>query len=156
MESTLPYVISPSELAPGNETGTTPFAQQTVVLTKQAYIELKWQANYWRAQYEQLVEREAALKAEIEAHQATIRDLTQRLYGTKSEKSTRLNKAGEPTSASPRKRGQQPGSPGHGRRACATLPVVVEVRDLSPAEKRCTKLWGSIPAVSCPRSIHHH
>ena len=29
-----------------------------VVLTKQAYIELKWQANYWRAQYEQLMERE--------------------------------------------------------------------------------------------------
>ncbi len=79
MESTLPHVISPSELAPEDETGTTPFAQQTVVLTNQAYIELKWQANYWRAQYEQLMEREAALKAEIEAYQATIRDLTQRL-----------------------------------------------------------------------------
>ena len=72
-----------------------------MVLTKQAYIELKWQANYWRAQYEQLVEREAALKAEIEAHQATIRDLTQRLYGTKSEKATRLNKAREPPSQPP-------------------------------------------------------
>ena len=88
MESTLSHVISPAERAPGNETGTTPFAQQTVVLTKQAYIELKWQAHYWRAQYEQLMEREAALKAEIEAYQATIRDLTQRPYGTKSEKST--------------------------------------------------------------------
>jgi hypothetical protein len=54
MESTLPHVISPSDLAPEDETGTTPFAQQTVVLTKQAYIELKWQANYWRAQYEQI------------------------------------------------------------------------------------------------------
>ena len=108
-----------------------------MVLTKQASIELTWQANYWRAQYEQWVEREAALKAEIEAHQATIRDLTQRLYGTKSEKSTRLNKTGDSTSARPRKRGQQPGSPGHGRRACATRPVVVEVRDLSPAEQGC-------------------
>ena len=137
MESTLRQVTSPAELAPRNDTGTTPFAQQTVVMTKQAYIELTWQANYWRAQYEQLLEREAALKAEVEAHQATIRDLTQRLYGTKSEKSTRLNKTGEPTSASPRKRGQQPGSPGHGRRACATLPVVVEVRDLSTAEQCC-------------------
>jgi len=97
----------------------------------------EWQANYWRAQYEPLVEREAALKAEIEASQATIRDLTQRLYGTKSEKATRPNTAGEPTSASPRKRGQQPGRPGRGRRACATLPVVDEVRDLSTTEKRC-------------------
>ena len=81
MESTLSQVLAPSELAPVNGKGATPFAQQTVVLTKQAYIELTWQANYWRAQYEQLLEREAALKAEVAAQQATIRDLTQRLYG---------------------------------------------------------------------------
>lgn len=137
MESTLRQVTSPSELASGNDTGTTPFAQQTVVLTKQAYIELIWQAHYWRARYEQLLEREAALKAEVEAHQATMRDLTQRLYGTKSEKSTRPNKTGAPPLASPRKRGQQPGSLGHGRCACPTLPVVDEVRALSPAEQRC-------------------
>ena len=48
----------------------TPFSQQTVVLTKQAYIELKWEANYWQAQHARLVEREAALKAEVEALQA--------------------------------------------------------------------------------------
>src|SRR5918911_5322560 len=119
MENTLPHVIVPSELAPVNGKGATPFAQQTVVLTKQAYIELTWQANYWRAQYEQLVERETALKAEVEAYQATIRDLTQRLYGTKSEKATHLDQAGAPPRVSPRKRGQQPGSPGHGRRTCA-------------------------------------
>jgi transposase len=138
MESTLSHVIAPSELAPVSGIGTTPFAQQTVVLTKQAYIELKWQANYWRAQYEQLVEREAALKAEIEAHQATIRDLTQRLYGTKSEKSTRSNRANEPTAVRPRKRGQQPGSPGHGRRDRSILPVVEEVHGLSAAEQCCS------------------
>ena len=79
MENTLPQAISTSELAPVNGTSATPFSQQTVVLTKQAYIELTWQANYWRAQHARLVEREAALKAEVEALQATIRDLTQRL-----------------------------------------------------------------------------
>jgi transposase len=152
MESTLPHAISPSELAPGDATGTTPFAQQTVVLTKQAYIELKWRANYWRAQYEQLVEREAALKADIEAYQATIRDLTQRLYGTKSEKATCLAKASEPTSPSPRKRGQQPGSRGHGRRACTTLPVIDEVRDLSPAEKRCTVCGQAFRPLPAPEA----
>src|SRR5215831_14416208 len=99
MESALSQVIASSELTPVNGKGATPFAQQTVVLTKQAYIELKWQAHYWRAQYEQLLERETALKAEIEALQATIRDLTQRLYGTKSEKATRLDKAGHPPAA---------------------------------------------------------
>src|SRR5499427_10293356 len=107
MDNTLLQAISPSELGSGKGTGATPFAQQTVVLTKQAYIELTWQANYWRAQYEQLVEREAALKADVEAYQATIRDLTQRLYGTKSEKATHLDKAGIPPRVSPRKRGQQ-------------------------------------------------
>jgi transposase len=137
MESTLPPVIAPCGLASVTGNGATPFSQQTVVLTKQAYIALKWQAQYWRAQYEQLVEREAALKADIAAHQATIRDLTQRLYGRKSEKAPRLNQAGDPPSGSPRKRGQQPGSSGHGRRDRSTLPVVVEAHDLSAAEQRC-------------------
>jgi hypothetical protein len=36
MESTLRQVISTAELAPVNGNGVTPFAQQTVVLTKQA------------------------------------------------------------------------------------------------------------------------
>jgi hypothetical protein len=94
MESPLSQVIAPSELAPVNGKGATPFAQQTVVLTKQAYIELLWQAHYWRAPYEQLVERETALKAEVEAQQAPIHDLTQRLYGTQSEKAMSLNTAG--------------------------------------------------------------
>jgi transposase len=137
MESSLPQVIVPSELAPVNRKGATPFAQQTGVLTKQAYIELTWQAHSWRAQYEQLVERETALQAEVEAHQATSRALTQRLYGTQSEKSVRPQGAGAPKPPRIRKRGQQPGSRGHGRRDCVTLPVVVEVRDLSPAAKYC-------------------
>jgi transposase len=149
MESTLPQVITPSELALINRKGATPFAQQTVVLTKQAYIELTWQANYWRAQYERLVERETALKAEVEAHQATIRDLTQRLYGTKSEQSAGLDgvRGALPT---PRKRGHQPGSPGHGRRPRATLPVVAEVRDLSPAEKRCPRCGAALQPFPGP------
>jgi transposase len=152
MENTLPQAISPAELGPVKGTGATPFSQQTVVLTKQAYIELTWQANYWRTQYEQVVEREAALKAAVEAHQATIRDLTQRLYGTKSEKSTRPDRAGALPSASPRKRGQQPGSLGHGRRTCATLPVVVEGRDLRPAEKCCPRCGEAFRPFFAPEA----
>src|SRR5256885_8490330 len=47
------YLMFPStfELAPVHSSGTTPFSQQPVVLTKQAYIELTWEANYWRAQH---------------------------------------------------------------------------------------------------------
>jgi transposase len=137
MERTQPQLISTSEVASDNGTNATPFSQQTVVLTKQAYIELKWEANYWRAQHARLVEREAALKTEVETLQATIRDLTQRLYGTKSEKSSGVEGTIAPKAASPRNRGQQPGSKGHGHSDRAALPVVAEVHDLSDEAKHC-------------------
>ena len=137
MDNPLPQAMSPSELAPVNGHGATPFSQQTVVLTKQAYIELKWQAHYWRALHERLVEREVALKAEVEALQAIIRDLNQRLYGAKSEQSASPDSAAESKPASPRKRGQQPGSTGHGRSDRGALPVVTEVHDVSETAKHC-------------------
>ena len=137
MESTQPQLISTSELVPVHGNGATPFSQQTVVLTKQDYIELTWKANYWQAQHARLWEREAALKAEVAAHEATIRDLTQRLYGTKSEKSSGSDSTGESKPASPRNRGQQPGSKGHGRSDRSALPVVAEAHDLSAESKHC-------------------
>lgn len=137
MKQTPPQLISTSALAPANATNTTPFSQQTVVLTKQAYIELKWEANYWRAQHARLVEREAALKREVERLQATIRDRNQRLYGTKSEKSSGADETTSPKADSPKNRGQQPGSKGHGRRDRFALPVVAEMHDLSEEAKRC-------------------
>src|SRR4029450_10999364 len=143
MESILPQVRATSELAPGHEGSATPFSQQTVVLTKPAYIQLKWEAHYWRRQHARLLERETALKAEVEAHQATIRDLQQRLYGTKSEQSRGPDGAGGARGASPPKRAPQPGSPGHGRSDRAALPVVAEVHDLSETAKHCPACGAS-------------
>ena len=137
MKPTQPQLLSTSAFAPDNATHTTPFSQQTVVLTKQAYIALKWEANYWRAQHARLVEREAALKREVATLQATIRDLTQRLYGTKSEKASGTDGTTSPKVDSPKNRGQQPGSQGHGRRDRCVLPVVAEVYDVSEEAKRC-------------------
>jgi transposase len=137
MENTLPQTISTFELVPVKGTGATPFSQQIVVLTKQAYIELTWKANYWQAQHARLVEHEVALKAQVEALEATVRDLNQRLYGTKSEKSAGPDHAGSSKPASARPRGQQPGSQGHGRSDRAALPVVAEVHDLSEAAQHC-------------------
>src|SRR3989475_8736486 len=137
MENTLPQAISPSELAPVNGTGATPFSQQTVVLTKQAYIDLTRQANYWGAQHARLLEREADMKARVEPIHATIRDLNQRLYGAKSEQAAGCDAAGQSQPGSPRNRGQQPGSQGHGRSDRSALPVVAEVHDLSEAAKHC-------------------
>ncbi len=115
MQTTHPNVNAISDLATGHGNDATPFSQQSVVLTKQAYIELTWKANYWQAQHARSVEREAALTAQVASLEATIRDLTQRLYGTKSEKSAGPDEAAEPKPSRPRHRGQQPGSQGHGR-----------------------------------------
>ncbi len=137
MEKTQPQLISTTAYAPVSGEKTTLFSQQTVVLTKQDYIALKWEANYWRAQHARLVQREAALKAQVEALEAQIRDLNQRLYGTKSEKAAGAEALGESPAVAPRKRGQQPGAPGHGRSDRSALPVVVEEQDLSEAAKHC-------------------
>ena len=137
MERTQPQPISTSECAPVNGKSATPFSQQIVVLTKQDYIRLKWEANYWRAQHARLVQREAAWKAQVEALEAQVRDLNQRLYGKKSEQSATSETLGKSNTANPRKRGQQSGSQGHGRSDRSMLPVVVEVHDLSEAAKHC-------------------
>src|SRR5712671_2746980 len=137
MEKPQLQLISTVAYVPVSGETTTPFSQQSVVLTKQDYIALKWEANYWRAQHARLVQREAALKAQVEALEAQLRDLTQRLYGTKSEQSAGSEALGTSNEAHPRKRGQQPGTPGHGRSDRSPLPVVVEVHDVSEAAKHC-------------------
>jgi transposase len=137
MQSPHPHVNAISDLATGNSNDATPFAQQSVVLTKQAYVELKWQAHYWQAQHARALEREAALIAKVEALEATVRDLTQRLYGTKSEKTSGLEAMDASQPSSPRPRGQQPGSKGHGRSDRSALLVVPEVHDLSPGQSCC-------------------
>lgn len=50
MTSALPQELSSCELVPEPGKSAAPFAHQTVELTKQAYIQLKWAANYWQAQ----------------------------------------------------------------------------------------------------------
>jgi len=113
-----------------------PFSQETVELSKQDYIQLKWDAQYWKGQHARAVAREAQLKEEVENGKARIRDLEQRLYGKKSEKSTHVSSHHEGRSA--RKRGQQRGTAGHGRTQRAQLPVVGEKHDLDEDEKHCS------------------
>jgi hypothetical protein len=150
MESTQPQLISMAADAPMRGDKATPCSHQTVVLTKQDYIALQWEAHYWRAPHARLVQREAALKAHVEALEAQIRELTQRLYGTKSEQSAASEARGKVHEVQPRKRGQQPGTPGHGRSDRSTLPVVVAGHDVSEAVQhgpQCGEALAPFPGV---------
>ena len=123
-----------------------PFATVYVTLTKQEHIELVTQAAYWKSCHhrailrqrwaeleqrralDQAALREAALRSELEVAQAKIRDLQQRVFGRKSERSKGANES--QASASGRSRGHQLGKPGHGRKMHPHLPAHVEVVEL--------------------------
>ena len=128
----------------------TPFSQQFVSLTKQEHIELVAQLRFWKSAHERATrrigaleerlgdsqrkaaEREAELRAlqeeELEKAKGEIRDLKHRLFGRKSEKG-KQKRRGRRT-PSERRRGQQPGSRGHGRSILAHLPVREEMVEL--------------------------
>jgi len=111
--------------------------QKTITITQQEYTELKWGCAYWESQHARSIAREAVLKEELEQKEAIIRDLNQRLYGKKSEKSG-SNLDINPNSKnkkSTRPRGQQKGSRTHGRTERPNLPVIPEVIPL--AETAC-------------------
>ena len=80
----------------------TPFSQNTVQLTQQEYVELKWQAHYWKAQHARALDRAAAWKREAEKWQARVRDHKQRLYGKKSDRASVVTSQLKPNPSRPR------------------------------------------------------
>jgi transposase len=104
----------------------TPFSQTMVQLTKQKYIQLKWDSRYWHRQHDRAISREAALKQENEGLQAQIRDLKQRLYGKRSEKTVTQSEVQTNAGKASRSRGQAPNSQGHGRTSRPHLPITEE------------------------------
>jgi len=134
----------------------TPFSQVLVRLTKQAYIQLAWDAGYWKTAYQramgrlreledrhrretdQAAEREAALRGELAAAQARIRDLQKRAFGRKSEQSSRTDQAPTSNVPSSRSRGQPAGATGHGRTMHGHLPAHSETIEIdSPQCPSC-------------------
>jgi hypothetical protein len=118
-------------------------------------------AQYWRAMHQQALERIAQRDQEIERLKADVRRLRQQLFGRKTEK----GKAGQlpqdlekaPTG---RRRGQQLGHAGHGRRDHSHLPAVVTFLDL-PTDARCCPRCRQPYAVAAkrdeqrgPRNLH--
>jgi transposase len=121
----------------------------TIHQLRQQVIDLRCQAKYWQAQHQRAVQREADLKQEQQHLQAEIRELKRRLFGRKSETT---NSADPKSQAAPpgdqpgdqpdgpagqrRRRGQQAGANGHGRRRHDHLPAEDEFCSL-PEHERC-------------------
>ncbi len=126
----------------------TPFSQEWVTITREEYIELTSQANYWKAQHAKIKQKCAELEDACQYKDAKIKDLQKRVFGKKSEKQgASKSEKGEPN-ATRRNRGQQPGSVGHGRTQRPDLPVIPEVLDLPEDEKNCS--CCGLPYVATP------
>jgi transposase len=108
--------------------------------------ELKQLAGYWKAMHARAVQREAKLTEELQAARGEIRQLQDKLFGRKSERAGRRDRSNqledpqEPAKPA-RRRGQQPGRPGPGRRDYAHLPAVEEFVEL-PEDQHCCPQCG--------------
>lgn len=134
--------------------------------TKNAFIDLRQQVNYWKAQHARAIEREAKYKTRAQELEKTVaqqsikikglskqvEDLTaqciwlkQRVFGQKTEQNRTAEADIEDNSDTfpcdlpkeKRARGQQLGTKGHGRKSRANLSFEEIVCDLEEHKKRC-------------------
>jgi transposase len=117
--------------------------QQQIRDLQQQLIDLRQQANFWRAMHQRALERETAKTNQIHLLEGEIRELKHRIFGRKTETThatqpkTKQSPANPNQNATPRPRGQQPGSPGHGRRDHVHLNTLHENCTLPPDQQRC-------------------
>jgi hypothetical protein len=104
-------------------------------------IELRLQANFYRSQHQRAVQREAALKEQVDILQGEIRELKRRIFGRKSETSSATKPTSPANNHTKRSRGQQSGSKGHGRRDHDHLPTTSE-NCVLPKDQQCCATCG--------------
>lgn len=102
-------------------------------------VDLRCRAHYWESQHQRAREREDELKEQLELSRAQIRELERRLYGRRSETASATQPTAQAKSpATKKKRGQQPGSKGPGRRNHDHLPTIDEPCTLPADQTRCS------------------
>src|SRR6185437_5619255 len=111
------------------------------------------QAGYWKALHQRALQREAALRQEIEQLRAQLRLREQQLFGKKTETTAATAPTPTPSPATPdapprRPRGQQRGKPGPQRRDHSHLPALVEERDIPAADCHCDRCGRPFAPVS--------
>jgi transposase len=96
------------------------------------------EAQYWRAMHQQALQRLSERDQQIAELKAEVRQLRQQLFGRKTEKGSLGQLPAVPDKpASNRRRGQQRGSTGHGRRDHSHLPAQEILIDLPGDQCRC-------------------
>lgn len=165
-----PDPLEASPALPSDAQPAAPFATVYVTLTKQEHIGLVMEARSWKSLHQRAVERarwreeryrrvlrqleeqaaqrEAALRAELEIAQGKIRDLQQRLFGRKSERSKGACERHGQAVTGRRRRGQQRGAAGHGRKSLPHLPERVELVELDdPRCSNCGRALQDFPGT---------
>ena len=155
---------------PSAASAQSPFARELVTLSRQEHIQLEWEGQHWKrlhqgalerltrleceyrerlgVESERAAERERALQGELEYARGRIRDLEKRLFGRKTEQHWAVDNQQRRGARGERKRGQQPGTRGHGRRHLSELPVREETVALaSPRCPKCGKGLGQFPGT---------
>ncbi len=118
-----------------------PYFQDKVTISKANYIQLKWDAKFYKTAHSRSVKREKVLKEQVRKLKAQIVDLKHRLFGKKAEKNA-INKRNEEQCKNKRKsnpRGQRKGTVGHGRVLLTNLPVIEEDVPLTATQSQCPK-----------------
>ncbi|MGH3965982.1 MAG: IS66 family transposase [Egibacteraceae bacterium] len=99
------------------------------------------EAEYWRAQAERLGAENEELRGQVAALAEKVATLSRLLFGKSSEKSSppapEATDGADGGGPARRKRGQQRGGPGHGRRDYSHLPTTEEIWDLPEDERVC-------------------
>jgi transposase len=115
--------------------------QELAALRREVGV-LRCEAGYWKSRHADAVQRIEQLKEELRQSQGQVRALQDKLFGRKSEKTARSDRSNElldpeETATTPKKRGAQPGHPGHRRRDYSHLPVEEELVPLAEEATAC-------------------
>lgn len=107
-------------------------------LTKESN-KLRSEVAYWKSMHRKAKARQAELVQENKELRAKLKQRERLLFGRKSEQSNGKTLKADSDKDQTRKRGQQPGTVGHGRRRHDNLQVKEEVYDLSEDAKCCPR-----------------
>jgi transposase len=113
--------------------------------------ELRCEVGYWKSRHADAVKRVERLKEELEQSRGEVRELKAKLFGRQSEKSSgNTNHLRDPQQAATtrKKRGAQPGHPGHRRRDHFHLPMQEEFVSLPEEARACPRCGKPAAAMS--------